>query len=127
MLTPFFDSILEDDAIMPAQFFDLHRARQLSPERRLLLNVLADAVELISGSTRNSDGVFLRGRARLIIDARLWVQDEAPDTPWGFTFTAVCGHLGIDAGALRKRLLAGEPVGAMPRYRTRKAMLGVGG
>jgi len=89
----------ENDTILPAQFFARQGDCQLSPERRLMLAVLEDAVDvalkpppilsLISDTKRRWDAQD---------EAREWIQS---DRRGPFTFADICDELGLDADYVR--------------------------
>jgi hypothetical protein len=86
------------DVILRSQFFEMVGVRSLSSEQRLMLAVLADAINVVqefSGSTsprkRNSFN-----------EAWNWFFTKGVTSP--LSFDNVCDALGIDAKGLRWRL-----------------------
>jgi hypothetical protein len=90
-------------AVLPGQIPAGRRLdADVSGERALMLAILEDAAWCI-----------MRGRSRrryairaLAADAASWV--EADDRAWPFSFVNICDVLGVDADALRVRLLKSE-------------------
>ena len=85
------------DVLLPSQFFELVGARTFSSEQRLMLAVLADAVNVL-GSTDSSN---LRKR-KSFNEASSWVFANGMTSP--LSFDHVCNALGMDAESLRRRL-----------------------
>jgi hypothetical protein len=79
--------------ILPSQFYDLTGARGLSSEQRLMLAVLADAINMMLGG--------VGGRA-MATEAAEWI--FAPQGGPPLSFERVCEALSIDPTALRERL-----------------------
>ncbi len=98
------------DTLLPSQFFDrLRRRSEYDGERRLMIAVLEDAVDVYRKQAGARDP---RGR-QLFVEAESWVEDN--DRAWLFSFENICDVLDIDATYLRrglrewkKRALAGE-------------------
>jgi hypothetical protein len=84
------------DVLMPSQFFELVGARNWSSEQRLMLAVVADAVNLI-GQHRTS-------KHRQRDEALSWVFVKGLEGP--MSFERVCDALGVNADDLRRRLSA---------------------
>jgi hypothetical protein len=85
------------DAILPSQFFESVGAQTFSSEQRLMLAVLADAINLL-GSTDSSN---LR-RRNSFNEAWSWV--FAKRITGSLSFDHVRDALGVDAESLRRRL-----------------------
>src|SRR6266849_590074 len=104
------------DVLLPSQFFELVGARTFSSEQRLMLAVLADAVNVL-GSTDSSN---LRKR-KSFNEASSWVFANGMTSP--LSFDHVCNALGMDAGSLRRRLseLVSEHGGTLLRLRLKEA------
>src|SRR5713101_1019775 len=103
------------DAILPSQFFESVGARTFSSEQRLMLAVLADAINLL-GSTDSSNL-----RRRSYNEAWSWVFAKRITTP--LSFDHVCDALGVDAESLGRRLseLVSEHGGSLLRLRLKEA------
>jgi len=101
------------DVVLPSQFFELAGARNWSGEQRLMLAVLADAVNLI-GQHRDSN-------RRQRNEARCWVFAKWFDGP--MSFERVCDALGLNAEGLRRRLsaLISHSSGTFRRIRVKRA------
>jgi len=67
------------------------------PERRLLVAILADALECFQNNLRASNPK----RQRLFREAEKWIL--ADDVSWVFSFRNICEILGVDAEALREQ------------------------
>jgi hypothetical protein len=89
------------DQILPCQFFDRCGAERMGGEQRLMLAMLADAINVYQ------QGVLSRcTRKRLLyLDAERWIMTERTSLQ-AFSFAMVCEALEIEPGALRRRLLA---------------------
>src|ERR1700682_1005388 len=101
------DSSTAPALILPSQFFELVGKCRFTSEQRLMLAVLADAINILQ-DWRSSLSVRKR---RLFIEAARWVMTHGSSVP--FSFDNVCDALEISSGALRHRLStlgAGSPV-----------------
>jgi hypothetical protein len=89
------------DRILPCQFFDRSGGDRMAGERRLMLAMLADAINVYQ------HGVLSRctRKRMLYLDAERWIM-AAPRPQHPFSFETVCEALEIEPGALRRRLLA---------------------
>lgn len=81
-------------------------ADTLSPERRLMLAVLEDALCLLRRATARSS----RRSQRLAAEVRDWTRSN--DRVWPFSFCNVCEALDVNVDDLRRRLR-----GALPAHR----------
>jgi hypothetical protein len=88
------------DVILRSQFFELVGSRSLSSEQRLMLAVLADAINIVQ-DFHHAGG--LRKRAAFD-EAWAWIFSKRTACP--LSFDNVCDALGIDCDALRWRLQA---------------------
>ena len=104
------------DTILPSQFFESVGAQTFSCEQRLMLAVLADAINVL-GSTDSSN---LRKR-KSFNEASSWVFANGITSP--LSFDHVCNALGVDAQGLRRRLseLVSEHGGSLLRLRLKQA------
>jgi hypothetical protein len=82
------------DTILPSQFFESVGAQTSSSEKRLMLAVLADAINLLRSSNLRRRNSFN--------EAWSWV--FANRTTSALSFDHVCDVLGLDAESLRRRL-----------------------
>jgi len=87
--------------ILPSQYYDVSGGHRLTGEQRLMLALLADAINVYQ------QGVLSRNtRKRLLfIDAARWIA-AGPTNRHAFSFDTVCDALGINPGVLRHRMLA---------------------
>src|SRR5438552_3486287 len=96
------------DVILKSQFFELMGKRMLTSEQRLMLAVLADAINLVHDGC---DSLSVRKRTSFA-EARNWIFASGAHCP--LSFESVCDALGISVDALRWRissLLSVEPAG----------------
>ena len=101
-------ALLYPDVMLPEQYFAPPRPAALSPERRLMLAVLEEAVlTLVKHRNRGSEHA-----GRLVRDAEHWI--TATDSRWPFAFANICAALHLDPDYVRKGLLAltRDPAGA---------------
>ena len=110
--------LFQPDMLLPSQFFDRMRRRsEFAGERRLLIAVLEDAVDVY----RKQIGAKDAHGQQLFREAAEWI--EATDRTWIFSFENVCDVLDLDAGYLRRGLHAwsqrrlGGPRGALVTLR----------
>jgi hypothetical protein len=95
-----YPGLFQPDTLLPTQYFDRFRRRsQLDGERRLMLAVLEDAVDMY----RKHCGTQGRNRA-LFLDAEAWIDDD--DRTWMFSFLNLCDVLDLDGEYLRRGLHA---------------------
>jgi hypothetical protein len=92
------DSFTASDLILPSQFFELVGKSRFTSEQRLMLAVLADAINILQDWRAS---LSLRKR-RLFIEAARWVLTPGSHVP--FSFDNVCDALDISSEALRQRL-----------------------
>lgn len=87
--------------ILPSQYFDLSGGHRLTGEQRLMLALMADAINVYQ------QGVLSRNtRKRLLfVDAERWIT-AGPNLRHAFSFDTVCEALGINPSVLRRRMLA---------------------
>ena len=95
------ESVVGLHQILPSQYFDVSGGHRLTAEQRLMLALLADAINVYQ------QGVVSRAtRKRLLyLDADRWIMMSARTAPHAFSFNTVCEALGINAGVLRRRLI----------------------
>jgi hypothetical protein len=92
--------VLTESVLLPEQMRE--RVSHDSPEKRLCLAILEDAINCLR-RYRYARDVRLRMMYR---QARQWIHDR--DCAWPFAFNNVCDFLGVDSNCLRKALLDGE-------------------
>ena len=75
---------------------------QITPERRLMLAILQDAIVCLE------KGLFRTSRrgSRPAYEAAQWIAQR--DRTWLFSFESICDNLNLDAEALRQQLLRKE-------------------
>ena len=96
---PIEDSLGLDDVIMPAQWFpDRAGHASLQPEKRLMLAVLSDAVDIL---VRRRVATDVRSR-RILEETISWVDSD--DRTWPFSFLEVCEALGLPPEGVRRGL-----------------------
>ena len=86
------------DAMLPSQFFELVGAQTFSSEQRLMLAVLADAINVLEDHRVSPK----RRKRKSFNEAWSWVFAKGITTP--LSFDHVCDALGVDAESLRRRL-----------------------
>ncbi|HVB82253.1 MAG TPA: hypothetical protein VNE82_20160 [Candidatus Binataceae bacterium] len=110
------DSFTASDLILPSQFFELVGKNRFTSEQRLMLAVLADAINIL----HDGRGALSARRRRLFIEAARWVMAQGGKVP--FSFDNVCDALEISSEALRYRLsslAAGAADARLPLARLR--------
>jgi hypothetical protein len=86
--------------ILPSQFYSRnHRTDVATPVRRLMLAVLTDALDCLSGRAIDARGSARQREARRAAE---WVALDSD--MYLFSFNSVCEALGIDPDALREGL-----------------------
>ncbi len=91
-------ALLTSEVLLPAQYFTPFSERVLSPEQRLMLAILEDAVYTVLKYA----GSRSRRARRLVRDAERWMARSEPW--WLFSFENICAVLGLEAEAVRDRL-----------------------
>ena len=87
--------------ILPSQYYDLSGGHRLTGEQRLMLALLADAINVYQQGVQSRNT-----RKRLLfIDAERWIMAGAKSRH-AFSFDTVCDALGIHSGMLRRRMVA---------------------
>jgi hypothetical protein len=83
------------ELVMPTQFHAPASESWWPGEKRLMLAVLTDAIEVLL----KGPGVNGPRRRNLYEETASWFAGEAPE--WPFSFFNVCAVLGLDEGAVR--------------------------
>ena len=114
------DSFTASDLILPSQFFELVGKSRFTSEQRLMLAVLADAINIL----HDGRATISARKRRLFVDAARWVMARGSNVP--FSFDNVCDALEISAEALRNRLNsmgtdAADPRPPLARLRLKEA------
>jgi hypothetical protein len=94
----YLNRIVDGDVVLPSQYFESVGARTLSSEQRLLLAVLADAINVLQGFRVSP----CRGKRNPFNEALSWV--FANDIGSFLSFDHVCDALGLNVESLRRRL-----------------------
>jgi hypothetical protein len=92
------NDLFEIDILAPVQFQNHFGPRSLTPQQRLMLAVLADAIECFQKYAAGRDGKS----EQLFRDAQRWIFEGRSD--WPFSFENICDILGMDAGYIRRGL-----------------------
>lgn len=79
------DALVENDAILPSQFFA--GRREVTPERELLVAIFHDAINCVLNK---------RPHDRPRLEAIEWFNSPLIDHPTRFTFLYLCSELGYD-------------------------------
>src|ERR1700682_2201460 len=103
------DSSTAPALILPSQFFELVGKCRFTSEQRLMLAVLADAINILQ-DWRSSLSVRKR---RLFVEAARWVMTREKNFP--FSFDNVCDALEISSKAL-PHLLSSRAAGAADSF-----------
>jgi|SRR5271156_1689046 len=99
------DEIFAHHVILPSQFYKRqNRTDAMIPVRRLMLAVLTDALDCLSGRAIDARGSAKRQEARRAAE---WVALDSDK--YLFSFNSVCETLGIDPDALREALRSWGP------------------
>jgi hypothetical protein len=85
--------------VLPCQYFETVGTRTSSSEQRLMLAVLADAINVLQGHRVSIYGT----RHDPFHEALSWILGERRVTS-PLSFDHVCDALGLDTGSLRKHL-----------------------
>ena len=102
--------LFQPDTLLPSQYFDRVRRRHLfDGERRLMIAVLEDAVDVY----RKQAGAKDQRGQELFRDAEVWIED--PDRTWLFSFQNICDVLDLDADYLRRGLRSWKAKANGPR------------
>ncbi|HEU4341659.1 MAG TPA: hypothetical protein VFU31_08825 [Candidatus Binatia bacterium] len=93
-------SLFEPDSLLSAQYFEnLRRKTVLEPEKRLIVAVLEDAINVFQNNLTAQSG---RGK-KLFDEAEEWIWEQ--DGHWLFSFESVCEILGLNPAYVRRGLL----------------------
>jgi hypothetical protein len=92
------ESLGPTDIILPSQFFSAMGSGGPSSERRLMLAVLVDAINILQRWNR----IGSARERRTFAEAARWVLMQGTNYP--FSFDNVCDALNIDPEMLRQRL-----------------------
>ena len=101
------------DVILPSQFFESVGVRTFSSEQRLMLAILADAINILREYRVSPN----RNKRKSFNEASSWIFGNGITR--SLSFDHVCDALGVDAESLRRRLsqLVTEHDGNLRRLR----------
>ena len=103
-------TLLQPDTLLPSQYFGrVGRRSEFDGERRLMIAVLEDAVDVYRKQVSAQDA---RGK-NLFREAEEWIED--PDRTWLFSFENICDVLDIDSEYVRRGLHALKRRAARPK------------
>ncbi|MBI3785218.1 MAG: hypothetical protein HY270_17640 [Deltaproteobacteria bacterium] len=100
--TAYAESNIAPEVILPSQYYTENATASRSPERRLMLAILEDAVLTILKYA----GKQSKRARRLVRDVERWV--ALKDRSWIFSFESICSVLDIDANAMRNSLRSSQ-------------------
>ena len=89
------EALLAPEQLLPAQYGHARRDSVACGERALMLAVLQDAIHCLEAA---------RSDSRAARETEAWIRSD--DQEWPFSFLNLCAGLEIDAGQLRRELLA---------------------
>jgi hypothetical protein len=93
--------LFQPDTLLPSQYFDrIRRRAQYDGERRLMIAILEDAVDVYRKQAGAHDA---RGQ-QLFLEAEEWFADT--DRSWLYSFENICDVLDLEADYLRRGLHA---------------------
>ena len=100
------------DIVLPSRRFGSRRKQ--TPEQRLMIAVLQDALDCIEKYRYATD---THGR-RLFQEAKQWFL--ADETDWPYSFECICGALDLDADAVRRACASRQSANRYPCHPTEK-------
>ncbi len=89
---------LESDALVPERYREVFHSRQISPEKRLMIAVLNDAIQAFFAGIRPRKSTDLR----YFQEAEEWIMATGCDGV--FSFEWICNLLGLEPAYLRTGL-----------------------
>lgn len=92
-------TLFEFDTLASYRYRKVFESRQISPEKRLILAILNDAVQSFIATVRPRSPKELCE----FEEAQMWIME--PDSEWIFSFDSICSQLGLDPDYLRSGLL----------------------
>ena len=115
------DASMLESAILPSQWKDLFQSSGSSPEKRLMLAILLDAIQCWQGkgsdyytNNHNQSEDYRKEMSRkqlaLQNEAKAWLFEEIPILPWCLSVEDCCNTLDIDAATLRHVLQTGTSI-----------------
>jgi len=94
----FASTLMQPHVVLPEQFFGAPNSPPLSPERRLMLAVLEEAVLTLLRQRRQGS----KQARRAVHEAERWIEQTEPS--WPFSFESICAALQLDADYVRQGL-----------------------
>ena len=110
-------ALFDEGGILPVQFYQRGDGGRSEAIRRLMTAILVDAVQCYEAGARCG------WKDVEASEARFWIFGQYPDFP--FSFSNVCGELGISRARVKRRLLLDEErivAGGRPRFVRRPAI-----
>ena len=92
-------TLFEPDTLASHRYQKVFESRQISPEKRLILAILDDAVQSFIATVKPRNPKELRD----FEEAQMWIMEA--DSDWIFSFDSICNQLGLDPDYLRSGLL----------------------
>src|SRR5262245_35243121 len=93
--------LFQPDTLLPSQYFDrIRRRAQYDGERRLMIAILEDAVDVYRKQAAARDA----RNQQLFCEAEDWFADA--DRGWLYSFENICDVLDLDADYIRRGLHA---------------------
>ena len=88
-------ALFEPDTLASQRYQSLFQSRQISPEKRLILAILDDAVQSFIETMRPRSPK----ERREFEEAQMWIMEA--NSEWIFSFESICNQLGLDPDYLR--------------------------
>jgi hypothetical protein len=104
-------ALFDESGILPVQFYRCGDGGKGAAIRRLMTAILVDAVHCYEAGARCG------WKDAEASEARFWIFGQYPDFP--FSFSNVCGELGVSRDRIKERLLLDEErivAGGRPRF-----------
>jgi hypothetical protein len=90
-------NFFQPDPSLSAEYWETVGAARLTPEKKLMLAVLKDAI----GCLRRHAAARSERQREIFRDAAMWIEEES-DGP--FSFRIICETLGLETDAIRRAL-----------------------
>ena len=108
------DISMSEATILPSQWADLFRPLSRSPEKRLMLAILLDALQCYGrdGATWSTKTDRTKKEKKTILrnEAEAWLFGKIPTLPWRISVEDCCATLDIDVATLRHALQTGPGI-----------------
>jgi hypothetical protein len=102
-----FDDVVASDLVSSGLFDTLHKFANLEGEKRMMQEVLIDAIECwqsVAAIGLIDENCVTSTRERLYREAHFWIFGDYNNTPF-FSFTQICDGLGLNPDFIRRRLV----------------------